>query len=150
MKRPVKPKVFQYKTRRKAAPPLRRPVRKDEPETFTGIVKGQPASDLEERLARALMARKIEFLFQVPVYTAYSVPGQENIVDFVVYYDIPQPLEVDGEYAHKSAGQKEKDRMRDALIDEALQLMGFQLIKRIAGDKLLTQQMALDLVDDLF
>ena len=50
-----------YSTGKNEDIPARRPVMDKPDEGLTGIVRGQPASDLEERLARAFYRLKIPF-----------------------------------------------------------------------------------------
>jgi hypothetical protein len=127
-----------------------RPKRPDAPsfpnlkedEGLTGMVMGKDASDLEERFARALNTYSLDFAFQFFVETAHSLPYQEKQVDFVVYSGQPEPWEVDGEFTHKSAEQREYDRARDALVDESLKDRGFAPVQRITEEYLVNQEAA--------
>ena len=110
-----------------------------EGEGLTGFVQDKEASDLEERFSRALYAYNIDFAFQVLVDTAYTLPHQEKQVDFMVYAGQPQPWEVDGQWIHKSAEQKQYDRDRDAQIDEALRGQGYLPVARVTEEYLGTQ-----------
>lgn len=110
-------------------------------EGLTGYVQGNTASDLEERYARALSKIGKEFTFQYEVRTAYTLPGEEKQVDFVVWDGgIPFPEEVDAAFTHKTAEQKAYDRVRDALVNDAMQGEGWQPVKRLDGERMNTQE----------
>ena len=79
--------------------------------------------------------------------TTHSIPGQEKEVDFVVYDGQPQPIEIDGTYAHKSGEQKANDSVRDAILNETLSGYGFLPIIRIPGTELETQAVTLAIVE---
>ena len=145
------PKPFQYKVPKYDRPGrARRFQREKEDEGLTGYVNGEPASEIEERFARALRKTTYTLDFQYEVNTAFSLPHQQRFVDFVVYLPPPMPIEIDGGIAHKTIEDKEADRIRDATIDDALRNFGFMPIERIDGDKLLTQEDADAVVSDLF
>ena len=115
--------VYQYKldTRPKVEPWGR--FREKEPESqegLTGYVRGRKASTLEERFARALdKAGQIdEYWFDVLVRTPFSLPGQENRVDFFVWIgEVLHPIEIDGGFVHKSAEAKNDDLARDGILN---------------------------------
>lgn len=135
-------KVKAYKTREPKFDTNRTPVPSDE-ERLTGQVQSKPASDLEERFARALRKANVEFIFSYKVYTAVTVPGQDNEVDFLakksgVWYS----FEIDGEIGHKTLTQKSEDAMRDIFVNEVLTRMGKQPIQRIPWTDLETQEEA--------
>ena len=111
-------------------------------EGLTGYVHGLEASDLEERFARALDKYAIDYGFQVPVDTAYTLPGQAKVVDFMVYTGMPRPVEVDGEFTHKTTEQHEADRERDAQINGALRERGYSPVMRITYEDLIDQDHA--------
>lgn len=117
-----------------------RPVGEDE--ALTGLVQGQAASDIEERLARALDKHGAteRYDFQESYAAPRNIPGEIR-PDFIVYLGgaTAQPLQPDGEYAHKSAEQKEEDRVKDARLDEILRGTGALPTIRIAGTDLETQ-----------
>ena len=111
-----------------------------ENENLTGMVNGLPASDLEERLARSFRRFKIPFAFQVPIYTAHSLPGEQRLLDFIVRRD--QPLEPDGYISHyRKAGQRADDLIRDLFLNEAFRYMGLKPIIHIKYTKLDSQEM---------
>ena len=145
------PKPFQYKVPKFDRPGrARRIEREKEDEGLTSYVNGEPASEIEERFARALRKTQYRFDFQYEVNTTFSLPHQQRFIDFVIYLPPPMPIEIDGGIAHKTIEDKEADRIRDATIDDALRSYGFIPIERIDGDKLLTQEDADAVVSDLF
>jgi hypothetical protein len=133
---------------------LNRPQEPSSEEAFSGVVQGKTASTLEERVARSLDKAKsrIEgYAFQRKVDTPYSLPGQDNSVDFAVWmFAGTQPLEVDGDWIHKSAGDKGKDELRDGIINEAMAPRGWLPIKRIKGFEIETQEMSDALINEIF
>ena len=142
----------QYRYRMRSRPPklpLNRLAGHSEDESLTGYVKGKEASDLEERFARALYSTRKDFDFQRDFMTPHSIPGQEKEVDFVVYDGQPQPIEIDGTYAHKSGEQKANDSVRDAILNETLSGYGFLPIIRIPGTELETQEATLAVVESI-
>ena len=121
---------------------MNRISRATDSEGLTGIVQGEQASDLEERVARSLYKRKMEFQFQYEVRTAVSLPHEDRFVDFIVNdTGTWQALEIDGEIGHKTQSQKEKDEMRDVFVNEALKWEGIEPIIRIGWEKLETQEL---------
>ena len=133
----------QYKYKLKPRPPkmpLNRMAGASNDEVLSGYVKGKEASDLEERFARALYNKGKDFDFQQEFMTPHSIPGQEKEVDFVVYDGQPQPIEIDGTYAHKSGEQKANDTTRDAILNEELGKHGYLPIIRVPGIELETQE----------
>jgi len=134
-------KQYKYKLRsRPPKMPLNRLAGVSNDERLTGYVKGKEASDLEERFARALANTGKDFDFQQEFMTPHSIPGQEKEVDFVVYDGQPQPIEIDGTYAHKSGEQKANDVVRDAILNDELGKRGYLPIIRIPGTELGTQE----------
>ena len=119
-------------------------------EGLTGYVHGLEASDLEERFARALDNAGLDYQFQVPIDTAHTLPGEEKVVDFIVETGMPHPVEVDGEYSHKTSEQHEKDRERDAQINGALRDRGYSPVMRITYEELIDQDHADAVVLDTF
>jgi very-short-patch-repair endonuclease len=129
--------------------PLNRMAGVSNDERLTGYVKGKEASDLEERFARALHNKRKDFDFQQEFLTAHSIPGQEKEVDFVVHNGQPQPIEIDGTYAHKSGEQRANDQVRDAILNEHLGQRGYLPIIRIPGTELETQADTLAIVEKI-
>ena len=102
---------------------------------LTGLVHDKPASDLEEYYARALMknSRVERFQFSVLYSTPFTLPGEQNQIDFFVEAGGTWPIELDGEIAHKTAEQIEKDFVRDSLLNDELVKDGINPIQRIDG-----------------
>lgn len=109
-------------------------------EGLTGFVQGKPASDLEERIARALYKRRKRFEFQVEVFTRLSRPDDGRNVDFIV--DGVQPVEPDGFIGHyRTISQKGNDYVRELQLNEAFRKMGLRPLIRVPYFKLQTQEM---------
>lgn len=130
-------------------------------EEFTGIVQGKAASDIEERFARALDKKGYDYEFR-PVYLGgRNIPGSVEL-DFMVFVGGQQfAVQIDGEFAHKSAEQKANDRAKDGQLTQYLEglldaprPMPFNpdgaLVTRIPGDYLETQAEADWVVEGLF
>ena len=142
-------KPFKYK----AAPrppkfPLNRLQTTNEGERLTGFVNGKEASDLEERFARALSTQGRDFIFQYEFVGPATIPGQENIIDFVV--DDIWPTEVDGTFVHKSAAKKADDQLRDAILNEHFADDGWSPIRRVPGSELEDQDEADRIVREMW
>ena len=143
--------VKQYKYKLSPRPPkvpLNRLAGHSDEEVLSGYVKGREASDIEERFAKALDDADKDYDFQVEFMTPFSIPGQEKEVDFVIYDGQPQPVEIDGVYAHKSGEQKANDVARDAILNEQLGQQGYLPIIRIPGYVLETPEAADKLVEE--
>ena len=124
-------------------------------EGLSGSVRGKKASDLEERFAIALdkLGNIQGYRFNVIVDTPYQIPGQSYQVDFIVYqYGLTHFIEIDGEYAHKTAEQKADDFARDQILSAFLEKgwPGAQPIVRVEGWRLSNQFDADLLVRRLF
>lgn len=110
-------------------------------EGLTGYVHGSKASDLEERLARALDKRGLDYAFQVSIYTAYSLPDEEKKVDFVIEGRLPvEPLGFIGHFL--TIGQRAKDRMRELQLNEAFERIGLMPLTSVHFSKLGSQERA--------
>jgi hypothetical protein len=145
--------VFKYKIKRTnhAPVPKGKKTEVSDAEILSGEINGQAASDIEERFYRALRKdpRIDATEFRVPVLHGKGRPGQLE-VDFMVYSASEvYAFQVDGEYAHKTATQKQEDAIKDALIDEYLSKNGAKPIVRIDGSKLETQEETDKIVKDL-
>ena len=149
--------VYQYKLDSRPKEEVWGRYRIDEPATdegLTGIVKGRKASALEERFARALRkASQIDnWWFDVFVETEFQIPGQFNRVDFFVWVSgVLNPIEIDGDWVHKSAEQKNKDLERDAVLDVVLMKRYSPVVPivRIPGYKCETQESADQVVREM-
>lgn len=116
-----------------------RPEANKTDEGLTGLVRGEKASDLEERLARAFYKLKIPFDFQVEIRTRTSMPNEDRKVDFVIRGN--QAVEPDGQISHfMNVGQKGRDYLRDLQLNEAFAQMGMLPIIHIPFHKLDTQE----------
>ena len=125
------------------------------PEGLSGSVRGKKASDLEERFAKALdrLGNIQGYRFNVIIDTPFQIPGQSYQIDFIVYqYGLTHFIEIDGEYAHKTAEQKADDLARDQILSSYLEKgwPGAQPIVRVEGWRLSTQFDADLLVRRLF
>ncbi len=114
------------------------------PEDLVGHVHGQPATDIEERAYNGLLNNGVDdadIEFQTSYIAGRNVPGEIR-PDFVVHgQGLPLIIFIDGEYFHKSAPEKQRDRMNDAILFQ--QLGGTaQFPVRVPGDDLETQEMA--------
>ena len=96
-------------------------------ETLTGFVHGHDASALEERFAAALDFYNIPYIFQFAVYSAYSIPGEERVIDFVVQdAGLQIPVEPGAVFLHASPAQRAIDEQRQAILNPILMAMGIQ------------------------
>lgn len=108
-------------------------------EFFSGTIGFNKASQLEERFARELVRRSIEFTFQVRVSPMFGLsthksntPGEVEIDFLAVWRGLLQPIQIDGEIAHyKMAWQKDKDKNKDDIVNSALKSFGAQPVLRI-------------------
>jgi hypothetical protein len=145
------PKPFKYKlSPRPPQQPLNRLEVSGEGERLTGFVHGKEASDLEERFANALDKLHYSYMFEYEVLSNIGVPGEENQIDFIVFHEGTWPIEVDGMWVHHSSAQKAKDKLRDALLDEALSKDGWEQIRRVPGSDLESQDDADTVVREIF
>ena len=120
-------------------------------EILTGYVRGQDASDLEERFAWALDQAGFNYLFQYEVYGAVGLPGEEKTIDFIVYVGgIAYPVELGSWFVHGHSSRIETDRARDQILNEVLQTRGFQEIIRVDFDHPEDRDDAQRIVKELF
>ena len=112
---------------------------KSEPEILVGVVQGKRATDIEERFAKSLYKRKLDFIFQVSFFAGQNMPGELRL-DFMIDDIFKQPVQIDGEFAHKSAAQKAKDTFNDARLDSHLSGQNALPTIRIDGENLQTQE----------
>lgn len=146
-------KPFKYPKRSKSRD--RRTYRPTSQGTFdeglTGLVQGEKASDNEERLARALKKRGLSFIFQVPVQTKYTLPDQEKQVDFVISYNgIQYPLEAYGERWHSTVGDKNRDDVREAELNEEFSKYGWHPLTVVWSYETFNQELADKKIRELF
>lgn len=136
--------VYRYKIKAQRKPKLRldrieRPALVSDPEPLKGEVQGLPATDIEERVARALYKLRLPFSFQVSVPVMGSIPGRGKVIDFLLYTRVLQPLEVDGPRWHDTAGQKSEDALRQLLLNAEFRRYGWPPLGRLNWIYLQTQ-----------
>lgn len=133
-------KRVEYKVRR--APRMPKDLRRIRTATgtdfLTGEVQGQSASDLEERWAKSAYRFKVPFSFQPSFIAGRNVPGEIRL-DFmmIIASAILQPVQIDGKFAHRAT--KERDRINDARLNDALKGTGAQAVIRITEERLSNQ-----------
>lgn len=116
-----------------------------EDEGLTGMVRGKPASDLEERLARSFSKYRKRFEFQVPITIANALPDEQKMLDFLVDGYIPiEPYGFIGHYF--TGGQKAYDRVREQQLNDAFRKLGWRDLIVVKFDELQTQYDADDFV----
>jgi hypothetical protein len=137
-------KPFKYKKARTARPEkLNRIKQNADSEGLTGYVHGLKASDLEERSARSLNDLDVDFTFQFEVTTAFTLPGEERKVDFIVHDGASYAYEIDEvDFIHRGAEAIQEDLIRDVLIDEKLEKLGVFPIVHIPSTDLETQELS--------
>ena len=148
------PAPYRYRTGRRGFPKptrLDRPLSEPKPdEGLTGELQGLPASDTEERFARALDKQALGYEFRAAQIAGRNLPGEVE-VDFMVYDGATiQPVQIDGEFAHKSAEQKSEDAIKDVILDKSLEGTGALPVKRIPGAFLETQEEVNNVVKEMF
>jgi len=145
-------KPYKYKTKTKARlDPDYLTEEAEAAEILTGYVRGEQASKLEERLAIALNEAALDYLFQYPVYSAYSLPGEEKTIDFIVYDGgVAFPLETGSWFVHGQPSQVEADKSRDQILNEILKYRGFRPIYRVPFDHPEDLDDARQIVKELF
>jgi hypothetical protein len=99
------------------------------------MVQGKKASDIEERFARALESNKridgYSFL-QHYFGPTRTTPGAVE-VDFMVQAGGEvYPVQIDGEYAHKTQQQRDKDAQKDQILNKYFAKFGnIKAVQRI-------------------
>ena len=112
-------------------------------EGLTGIVHGEPATDIEERMYRGLRANDVEdenIEYQPSYVAGRNLPGEIR-PDFVVYNGLMIVLFADGERFHKTAEQRNRDKMNDSILFKRLEGRALFPI-RVSGEDLETQEIA--------
>jgi hypothetical protein len=122
-------------------------------ETLVGTVQGKPASDLEERMARALDKLKVGYEFRARITSQAlgqrrltlahaNLPGEVEI-DHLVEADQTIPILVQGEISHfMTPYQKLVDTDKQASINEFGQALGWHEVIAIPFTELKTQDEA--------
>lgn len=131
---------------------MKRDIFKNDDEVLTGEVQLKPASDIEERSARAI--DKIPdwnytFLVRISPLTGQltqafrNLPGEFEIDFLAARGDELQPIMIDGEVSHFLAQwQKVRDEIREATINKVLKKYGARPVVRVPFYELDTQQRA--------
>ena len=122
-----------------------------EEEGLTGFVQGEDATDLEERVARALKRNGNRFEFKVFVPTIFSFPGQSKELDYLVWDGaLRQPLGVKGFIGHNTQAQLSEDAEREKLLNITFAIQGWLPFKDVKWPDLLTQESADRKIRDIF
>lgn len=129
-------------------------MRKEEEQTAEGekqeyFVRGERASEPEYFASKALehMEENNEILkwtWQPSYITFHNIPGE---IRLDVMIDIPPrlPVQIDGRWHFKSAGQQQHDLIQDARLNDRLRRDGAMPVCRIPADPWLkTEEMALE------
>lgn len=119
-------------------------------EQLTGMVNGQAASDLEERVAIALSKLQIPFQFRARINPLVGLTEErQNVVgeveiDFLCdFLGRLYPINVDGEISHFfMASQRTKDEQKTAKINAALKVYNAHPLIRLPYTILQTQEEA--------
>lgn len=131
---------------------MKRDIFKNDEEILTGVIQDKPASDIEERSARAM--NKIPewsytFLVRISPLTGNLTQAFRNLagefeIDFIAQRgDEMQPILVDGEVSHFLAQwQKIQDEIREITINSVLKKYGARPVKRVPFWELDTQARA--------
>lgn len=143
-----------YQIKRLPEPSIPRPTKGRMPpkvaEVLTGYIGNDKASDLEERSARSLDASKVIFNFRVqfipssPPIVISNKLGRNQLgsieADFIFERDsVLTAVQVDGEFAHKTAEQIEGDRLKDAKLKNIMYQLGGGSVIRVPHFWLETQ-----------
>lgn len=148
------PKPFKYKrTKKQDIDIINLPLESaDELERLTGFIGDQPASDLEERFANALgkLGARFEFRVQImPGENPYFLTGGSRNqtgaveIDFLIQQQgIMFPVQIDGEFSHKTAEQLERDKIQDQKLNDSFAQYGAFPVKRIRWDEIQDPTMA--------
>lgn len=119
------PEPFKYKIPKpRRYKSMRRGEVAQETQTLQRYVRGERASEEEYWFAWALDELTedgtiLGYQFQPSYFQRRNVPGEVRL-DFLI--DIPPelPVQIDGSWIHKSAGQQAKDRFNDSRINDRL------------------------------
>jgi hypothetical protein len=152
MKIPAPYKYSKYRMPRNQDKAIRSTAMKADGEVLTKQIDGAPASDLEERFHNALVRNpNVQgYEFQPSFISGRNMPGEIRL-DFLVWTGgMLQPVQIDGEFVHKTAEAKQDDISKDGILDDFLNGQGAFPVKRISGEFLQTQEEANAEVKDLF
>jgi len=140
---------YEYKIRKKKLPLTGRqtPRAARDAEELSGTVHGFRASDLEERFAKALDLKDIEYYFRFALGER-GMPGWREL-DFLVVFFGYHPIEVeDITFIHR--GKTSEDAWKDAQVMEALKEYQPFPVVHITNDDLYDQDAANATVRRLF
>jgi len=115
-----------------------------EKEELYGIVHGEKATDIEERMYRAFLNNGVkdeDIIFQPSYLAGKNMPGEIR-PDFVLTgYGMLLIWYADEEYFHKSAADRARDKLNDARLMDFLEDHALPPI-RIPGEHLEDQETA--------
>jgi len=94
--------------------------------------------------------RRIGFTFRPVFLGGRNMPGSIEVDFLVDYFGEYFFVQVDGEYAHKSAAQRQRDAMNDAILWDAFMETLAAPVIRIKYDELINQENADFEVEELF
>lgn len=158
-------KPYQYRIRTPAPPEynhIQGVLRTGDQEQLTGTVAGMKASDLEERVARAMDTLDVRYDFRVRISSQAlgeqrltrrfeSVRGEIEM-DFLAERDgRVTPVFVDGSISHFfTPYQAEQDKLKTDIANRFGEAFGWREAVRIPFWKLVDQDMANRTVRDIF
>lgn len=131
----------------------------DKGEFLTGFIGDKKASDLEERFANALNKIGLDFEFEVqllpgenPRFLQGSQRNQLGAVEIdflIVQNETMFPVQIDGEFAHKTAEQRERDKEQDQRLDDSLRQFNAYPVKRVPFYEIETPEQAEQIAKDI-
>ena len=143
----IKPYKYKLPSKVGSLPRLSQIVRIEEPgEELSGWVNGLEATDLEERFARELRKKKLDFQFQFN----FLLPDRtyKNTIDFVIdRFPIIYPVEI---YGQLHEGNEERDERRLGFLNEFLIPQGLQEITVVWYWQIETPERTQALIEEKF
>ena len=119
-----------------------------EPEQLTGLVRGENASDLEERFAKALDKRNIDYYFRLPIGGNRGDPGWKEL-DFLVVSGGYYPVEIENiTFIH--LGKTAEDTLKDAFTLEYLKEYNPYPVRHVTNERLGNDESAEKVVREMF
>jgi hypothetical protein len=102
-------------------------------EPLTGMVMGQSASALEERAYRSIVKIPgvLAIEFQPSFLAGRGMPGEYRLDFQVTMPGYIQPIQIDGEWIHKSAEAREEDEVKDIQFDNEMMGTGALPVRRV-------------------
>jgi hypothetical protein len=150
-------KPYKYRVRRIAAPEYNKGgslIRAGNQEVLSGFINGEPASDLEERVARSLTKLEIPFDFRVRITSQAvgqqrltsqraNIHGEVEVDHLCNQGGVITPIMVDGGISHfYAAWQADEDKQKTNIVNEFGARLGWRPTVRIPFWKLIDQDMA--------